>query len=162
MIHFDDDPLVEDLDPDRTAIIVVNMMNEFVQEGAVLETPMAHEMVPDLQRVIEEGRDAGAHGWPPDRDLRGDPPEPEDVIVEKQTYTGFFWTELETVLRSPGVETVVITGVAIHICNDPTIRGDFFGGYNVVALADCNATFDIADQGWGDVSAEEINRRWFT
>lgn len=194
MVRFDDEPISGDLNPGETAVIVVDMMNEFVEEGAILETPMAREFVPNIKRTVDQSRalgapivylkqrnrrsglDAGglanitpqimegtAHNEGHQTEIYPElAPEPEDVVVEKQTYNGFFNTELDTVLRGLGVSNVAITGVATHICNDSTMRGAFFRGYNVVAIEDCSATFDITDQGWGDVSAEEINRVWFS
>ena len=50
---------VERLDPERTAMIVVDMENDFVAEGAPLETPGAREMVPKLVEALRFCRDAG-------------------------------------------------------------------------------------------------------
>lgn len=50
---------VQRLDPERTAMIVVDMENDFVAEGAPLETPGAREMVPKLVEALGFCRDAG-------------------------------------------------------------------------------------------------------
>lgn len=50
---------VEGLDPQRTAMIVVDMENDFVAEDAPLETPGAREMVPNLVEALSACRDAG-------------------------------------------------------------------------------------------------------
>lgn len=53
-------PLVIDrIEPSRTAIIVVDMENDFVAPGAPMETPMAREVVPNLKRVLECARETG-------------------------------------------------------------------------------------------------------
>ncbi len=53
-------PLVIDsVDPKRTAIIVVDMENDFVASGAPLETPMAMDIMPNLQRLLRHARDSG-------------------------------------------------------------------------------------------------------
>lgn len=61
MVRLDDDPVLDEVDPDETAIIVVDMINEFVAEGAAFETPAAREMVPELDDLLEASREAGVH-----------------------------------------------------------------------------------------------------
>ncbi len=43
---------IDRLDPPRTALIVVDMENDFVAEGAPLDTPAAREMVPRLAEAL--------------------------------------------------------------------------------------------------------------
>lgn len=53
-------PIVIDrIQPDRTAIIVVDMQNDFVAPGAPLETPMGLELIPRLQKILEHARQTG-------------------------------------------------------------------------------------------------------
>jgi nicotinamidase-related amidase len=55
-----EDPLhIEVIDPKKTAMIVVDMQNDFVVPGAALETPAAREMVPKLAEALRICRDAG-------------------------------------------------------------------------------------------------------
>lgn len=39
--------------PEKTAMIVVDMQNDFVREGALLEIPHARAMVPHLNRLLD-------------------------------------------------------------------------------------------------------------
>jgi nicotinamidase-related amidase len=50
---------VESLDPKKTAMIVVDMQNDFVAPGAPMETPAARAMVPNLARTLKFCRDVG-------------------------------------------------------------------------------------------------------
>ncbi len=50
---------IDQLDPQRTAMIVVDMENDFVAENAPLETPAARAMVPKLVEALSTCRDAG-------------------------------------------------------------------------------------------------------
>jgi ureidoacrylate peracid hydrolase len=50
---------VERIDPSTTALIVVDMQNDFVAPGAPLETPAGRAMVPNLQRAITFCREHG-------------------------------------------------------------------------------------------------------
>jgi nicotinamidase-related amidase len=50
---------IDGIDPKKTAMIVVDMQNDFVAPGAALETPAAREMVPKLAEALRICRDAG-------------------------------------------------------------------------------------------------------
>jgi ureidoacrylate peracid hydrolase len=50
---------VNRIDPARTAMIVVDMQNDFVAPGAAMETPAARTMVPKLAEAIKICRSAG-------------------------------------------------------------------------------------------------------
>lgn len=50
---------INDIDPARTAIIVVDMQNDFVAAGAPMETPAARAIVPKLAETLRFCRDAG-------------------------------------------------------------------------------------------------------
>ena len=39
--------------PEKTAMLVVDMQNDFVQEGAPIEVPHARAMVPRLNRLLD-------------------------------------------------------------------------------------------------------------
>lgn len=47
------------IDPHRTAVLVIDMENDFVAPGAPLETPMALDILPNLQRLLGHAREAG-------------------------------------------------------------------------------------------------------
>lgn len=46
-------------DKDKTALLVIDMTNEFVEKGVPLEVPDGREMIPRLNRLIESCRDNG-------------------------------------------------------------------------------------------------------
>jgi biuret amidohydrolase len=50
---------VDRIDPARTAMIVVDMQNDFVAAGAAMETPAARAMVPKLAEALRICRSAG-------------------------------------------------------------------------------------------------------
>lgn len=51
--------LFRTLDPARTALVVIDMQNAFLQPGAPSETPVAREIVPN----IDPARPGGARWW---------------------------------------------------------------------------------------------------
>ena len=48
-----------EVDPRSTALIVIDMQNAFVAEGATYETPPARTMLPNLERIINFARGQG-------------------------------------------------------------------------------------------------------
>ena len=50
---------IDRLDPSRTAMIVVDMQNDFVAEGAKLRSLQAASMVPTLAKTLKECREKG-------------------------------------------------------------------------------------------------------
>src|SRR3989442_15860349 len=49
---------IDVIDPKRTAMIVVDMQNDFVAAGAAMETPAARAVVPKLAEALNLCRDA--------------------------------------------------------------------------------------------------------
>ena len=52
--------IVDKLDPGHTALLVIDMQNFFVEEGQPLEVPSARDIVPNINRLAEATRKAGA------------------------------------------------------------------------------------------------------
>jgi nicotinamidase-related amidase len=50
---------IDKIDPAKTAMIVVDMQNDFVAAGAAMETPAARAMVPRLVEALKVCRDVG-------------------------------------------------------------------------------------------------------
>ena len=50
---------VETIDPSKTVMIVVDMQNDFVAEGAMLRSKQAADMVPRLAKTLAFCRDKG-------------------------------------------------------------------------------------------------------
>ena len=185
----------EELRPERTALLVVDMTNEFVAEAGRFGISGAREMIPRLNRTIRESRDQGtpvvflrevnrpgghdagvksrlspgtpgrdvhAPGWQTELHDDVDFDAEVDIDIVKRQYSGFHGTELDDVLRGLNVERVVITGVASQICCNATAEDAFYHGYRVLVLSDCTAAARIRDQGWGEFSAETVQRFWLS
>ncbi|MBX3001726.1 MAG: cysteine hydrolase [Caldilineaceae bacterium] len=50
---------IDSIDPSKTALIVVDMQNDFIASGAPLETPAGRAMLPILQRTLAFCRERG-------------------------------------------------------------------------------------------------------
>ena len=72
-------------------------------------------------------------------------PNPDEAIVTKHRYGAFESSDLDLVLRSQGIRTVIMTGVATNVCVETTARQACLRDYYVVFASDCTATYDQAD-----------------
>jgi ureidoacrylate peracid hydrolase len=66
-------------------------------------------------------------------------PEPGDVVVSKNRYSGFYETSLDAYLREWGVKELVFTGCTTSVCVESTLRDAMFRGYRCLLLSDCVA-----------------------
>jgi ureidoacrylate peracid hydrolase len=72
-------------------------------------------------------------------------PEPGEIVVTKHRYSAFADTNLDLILRSVGIRTLIMTGVATNACVESTARDGFMKDYYIVFLSDCTATSSQED-----------------
>lgn len=97
-------------------------------------------------------------------------PEADDPIVTKHRFGAFYNTDLDLILRSRSVRTVVLCGVATNVCVETTAREAFLRDYYVVFTSDGTATYDEAshastlgtiDRYFGEVrSVADVEAAW--
>nr|WP_280521086.1 pyrimidine utilization protein B [Croceicoccus mobilis] len=63
-------------------------------------------------------------------------PHPGDIRVHKTRYSAFFNSQLDSVLRSRGIRTIVFVGIASNVCVESTLRDAFHLEYFGVMLED--------------------------
>jgi ureidoacrylate peracid hydrolase len=63
-------------------------------------------------------------------------PQPEDIVVKKQKYDGFFGTNLEIILRTFGIKYLTFIGTATNVCVESTLRHAFFLDYFPILVSD--------------------------
>jgi ureidoacrylate peracid hydrolase len=63
-------------------------------------------------------------------------PHAGDIVLPKTRYSGFFNSQLDSVLRSRGIRTIVLVGIATNVCVESTLRDGFFLEYFGVMLED--------------------------
>ncbi|WP_341353382.1 isochorismatase family cysteine hydrolase (plasmid) [Rhizobium sp. T1470] len=68
-------------------------------------------------------------------------PQAEDLYFEKSTYSAFFpgSSELPSVLRSRGIDTIFITATLTNICCESSARDANASGFRVIFIADGTA-----------------------
>lgn len=153
---------------DKPAILVVDMLNDFVTGSLACERGKA--IVAATAQLLDAAREADvpvifcndAHVKDIDRELAiwgdhaiaGTPgaqviPElglsDSDYVVPKRRYSGFFQTDLDILLRELGVKTVVMTGLHTHMCVRHTSADAFCLGYDVVVAKEATDSFTEED-----------------
>lgn len=74
-------------------------------------------------------------------------PQHSDIVVEgKRGLDAFASTNIDFILRSRGITTVVLGGFLTNCCVESTMRTAYEKGYNVITLTDCTATVSEEEQ----------------
>ena len=147
-------------DQASTAVLVVDMLNDFFVEGGAMVLEGGTVLYEPHQRLLTAARAAGMpvlwlnQSLPPDDSLfemrtvhclAGSwgaqvvdelPVEASDIIIPKRRYSGFFQTTLDLTLRERGIDTVIVTGVVTNICVRSTVHDAFFLRYKVLVPED--------------------------
>lgn len=63
-------------------------------------------------------------------------PQAGDIVLAKTRYSGFFNSQLDSVLRSRGIRNLVFVGIATNVCVESTLRDAFHLEYFSVMLED--------------------------
>lgn len=66
-------------------------------------------------------------------------PEAGDVVLYKTRFSGFYETELDSVLKTAGIKQLIVTGCTTSVCVESTIRDAFFRDYHCILLTDCTS-----------------------
>jgi biuret amidohydrolase len=167
-------------DPARTALLVIDAQREYFDADGALFTEHAAEILDNLQALVEgarrtgtrvvflrhvqaaDGSDTGRMGDFDDTPsfVAGTPgveiipqltPRDDEPVVDKTRYSAFVNTRLESILKTWGVDTVLITGLMTQFCSVTTARHAHDLDYRVIFLADANAGPDLPDLGFGAV-----------
>ena len=81
-------------------------------------------------------------------------PYPEDIVVSKHRYSGFFETDLDKQLGALGIRNLIVTGCTTSVCVESTIRDAMFRDYTCLLLEDCTGQplFPNASMGTHEAS----------
>ncbi|MGB6102900.1 MAG: isochorismatase family protein [Pusillimonas sp.] len=63
-------------------------------------------------------------------------PQPDDIVVAKTRYSGFFNSTLDSTLRARGIRTLIFAGIASNVCVESTLRDAYHLEYFCVLLQD--------------------------
>ncbi|HTZ17186.1 MAG TPA: isochorismatase family cysteine hydrolase [Dissulfurispiraceae bacterium] len=149
----------------KEALLIIDMLNDFVLPGAPLEVADTRRIIPAIKRELAEARKEGkpviylcdSHdpddkefsrfGWPAHAVTGTDgskvvkelEPEEDDLVIPKKTYLAFYNTELGSALKNLGVDSLVLTGCVTHICILFTAVEAVPRGYSITVPADAVA-----------------------
>ena len=157
----------------RTALLVIDMQNDFTEKGAIIEVANIRKGFPRFKRFIDfcrekglliiytrhnyspktnpieahlfpelkkEGLRKGTHGAEVNDYLK---PKKIDITIDKTRYDAFYKTNLEKILRSKGITSIIITGTMTEVCCESTARSAMYRDYEVWFPPDLNFTCDI-------------------
>jgi ureidoacrylate peracid hydrolase len=69
-------------------------------------------------------------------------PLPTERVVIKHRYSAFINTDLNTVLRAKGIQSVLLAGVATNVCVETSARDAYMYDYYVTMVEDCAAAYE--------------------
>ena len=73
-------------------------------------------------------------------------PEDGDILIEgKRGLDTFASTNLDFILRSKGITTLVLGGFLTNCCVESTMRSGYENGYKVITLSDCVAATSVEE-----------------
>jgi len=148
------------VDPRTTALIIVDMQNDFVKPGGALVVEQAKETIPAVQRLQGLARRSGmavfytqdthdpgdmefpiwgqhvlrgSWGWQIVEELA---PQPGERVIQKLRYDGFFGTSLDHELRLKEIKSVIVCGTVANICVLHTAGSAALRGYKVILPID--------------------------
>ena len=73
-------------------------------------------------------------------------PQQGDIVIEgKRGLDTFASTNLDFILRSKGITTIVLGGFLTNCCVESTMRTGYENGYQVITLTDCTAATSVPE-----------------
>jgi nicotinamidase-related amidase len=155
----------------NTALVIVDMQNDFVHDGGKLVVPAAKETVRNIQKLLDKARTANIPvAFTQDTQLEGDlefeifpehclkdtkgwqiinelKPQKNELICQKNRYDGFYGTWLEHYLsRVWKVDHLVMVGTVANICVLHTAAAAGLRWFRVVIPADGISALTEFDQ----------------
>jgi ureidoacrylate peracid hydrolase len=86
-------------------------------------------------------------------------PLPNENIVIKYRYSAFIGTNLDIVLTTLGIKSLLFTGVATEVCVESSLRDGLFAEYYVSLVEDCAASYSREAH---DASVRVVSRNFGT
>ncbi|MCU1546869.1 MAG: rutB [Homoserinimonas sp.] len=68
-------------------------------------------------------------------------PQPGEPVIVKNRFSSFVGTNLDLVLRSRGIQSLLFTGVTTETCVESSLRDGLFHEYYVTLIEDCAASY---------------------
>jgi ureidoacrylate peracid hydrolase len=129
----------------QAGIVVVHTSHVLRPDGSNIG--VLGELAPIVKEgIVTKGSDSAALH-------KGLHVDARDILLDKPRFGAFHGTDLELILRSHGIDTVIISGIATNVCCETTAREATVRDFHVFFLSDGTATFGI-----GNISAAEMQK----
>ncbi len=139
----------------KKALLIIDMLNDFVRDGAPLKVPKIDIIIGPIKREIEKAKsgeypiiylcdshdknDKEFKMFPPHaiKNTEGSKiieelkPQGNDIIIRKNSYSGFYNTDLDEVLKKLEVKKLIVTGNVTNICVLYTVADAVMRNYEV-------------------------------
>jgi nicotinamidase-related amidase len=157
------------VDPAKTALVIIDMQNDFVEQGGSLLVPDAGATVPAIKCLLDFARANQMRVvYSQDTHHRGDPeweiwpehcregswgweivaelaPAADDTVLRKVRHDAFYGTPLDHLLRLWRVHTLVICGTVANISVQYTVASAALRWYRVVIPRDAISALEPFD-----------------
>lgn len=164
---------VSELPAGKSALLVIDLQNEYftgrmpIPDGAkalantreLIKFADSHKMpVYHVQHVAPAGSavfaiDGETVKFHPDMQ-----PRAKDTVVQKSTVSVFASTDLDKLLKSAGIENLIISGLMTHACVAGAARDAAPLGYKVIVASDASATRDITRVNGDKVDKDALHK----
>jgi nicotinamidase-related amidase len=143
------------LEGTKKALLVIDLLNDFMNEDSPMAVPGIFKIIDPIKEQIEKARkevypiiylcdcheedDSEFKLFPPHA-KKGTPganvidelrPEGTDILVRKNSFSGFYDTVLDETLKKLSVGEVIITGIVTNICVQYTAVDAAMRGFEV-------------------------------
>lgn len=171
----------------NAALLVIDVQKEYSASGRPMEIPDAVGVVSTIGKLIHAARDCGLtvifiqhvhradlsdigrmmdfsdnevfiEGTPEVELTDAIPVANTDLIVKKTRYSAFCNTELESILKTKAIDTLIIAGFMTNFCCESTARDAHDRDYKVIVVSDAIAAPPLPDLGFGPVNMAEIQK----
>lgn len=163
---------IEKVKIEDCALIIIDMQNDFISEGAPIECPGGRDIIPNIVKFKE---------WAVDNNIpifytqevhrqqkidfgmeleRSEPehcvygtagvniieeltPNEDDLVIIKRRYSGFYLTDLDILMKGLKKNVLIITGAATNVCVYATALDAQQRDFHAIVLSDCVAGTSI-------------------
>jgi nicotinamidase-related amidase len=156
-----------DFTANNSALLVIDMQGFFLDNTSHAFVPAAATIIPNVRKLVDTFREKRGmvvftkyvgtrknsnmmtRWWKhcvlktEDVEIADElKPRPQDVVIEKDSYSAFHNTDLEAILLKHNIRNVIIAGVVTNLCCETAAREAFTHGFSVVFSMDATASYN--------------------
>lgn len=101
-------------------ILISELFPQIKEQGGLLSGTWDSEIIDELQPAVK------------------------DIVIDKNRYSAFYNTPLDSILQELGIDTLVVTGVTTNMCVESTVRDAHYRDYRVLVVREATGEVDPA------------------